>query len=289
MKPRTCLSIGNAGLSAVYDAIDYAKSKDAEFIELRFDMIPETAPLSSVPDRSRNNPEGDFNKDAVLPEIKKIISYAKNKGIKTIGTNRDVSYSANGCISFLDKQRLAKPSGLEIAEKSGRTDLEPERIKFLRAVIELGIDICDIELDILERNVIKNFIEFAHSKKSRVILSVHDFKGRIGLLDTVRLYLDSSYFGADYFKLADTVISEEDAESVSEKNIKMRSIKMTDETAFPEFIIFGMGGKGRITRSSSVIYGSYLAYCSSPYGITAPGQTTPDEFYKMVDFLEASV
>ena len=286
MKPRVCLSIGNTGLSAVYDAVDYAKSKDAEFIELRFDMIAETSPSNNAPDKSRNNPEGYFHKDAVLPEIKKIISYAKNKGIKTIGTNRDASYGANGCVSFLEKQRPAKPSGLEIAGKSGDGGLEPERIKFLRAVIGLGIDICDIELDILERNVIKNFIEFAHSKKSRVILSIHDFKGRIGLLDTVRFYLDSSYFGADYFKLADTVVSEEDAESVSEKNIKIRSIKMTDEKAFPEFIIFGMGEKGRITRASSVIYGSFLAYCSSPYGITAQGQTTPDEFYKTVGFLE---
>ena len=289
MKPRTCLSIGNTGLSAVYDAVDYAKRKDAEFIELRFDMIPETGLSNRPPDKNPKNSSRYFNKDAVLPEIKKIISYAKNKGIKTIGTNRDFSYSANGCISFLDKQRLAKPCGLEIAEKSSGAALEPERIKFLRAVIELGIDICDIELDILERNVIKNFIKFAHSKKSQVILSVNDFKGCIGLLDTVRLYLDSSYFGADYFKLADTVISEEDVESVSEKNIKIRSIKKTDETAFPEFIVFGMGEKGRITRASSVIYGSYLAYCSSPYGITAPGQTTPDEFYKTVDFLEASV
>jgi 3-dehydroquinate dehydratase type I len=288
MKPRTCLSIGNIGLSAVYDAVDYAKSKDAEFIELRFDMISETAPSNNAQDKSRNNPEGYFHKDAVLPEIKKIISYAKSKGIKTIGTNRYSSYGANGCFSFLEKQRLGKPSGLEIAEKGARGALEPERIKFLRATIELGIDICDIELDILERKVIKNFIEFAHSKKSRVILSVHDFNRQIGLLDAVRFYLDSSYFDADYFKLADTVVSEEDAESISEKNIKIRSIKMTDETAFPEFIVFGMGEKGRITRALSVIYGSYLAYCSSPYGITAQGQTTPDEFYKTVGFLEIS-
>jgi len=277
MKPRTCLSVGNTGLSRVYDVVDYAKSKDVEFIELRFDMISETA-------RSK----GHFHKDAVLPEIKKIISYAKNKGIKTIAANRDISYGANACISFLEKQRAAKPSdssGLKIAEKSGDRDSEPERIKFLRDVIELDIDICDIELDVLERNVIKNFIEFAHSKKTQVILSVHDFKGQIGLLDTVRFYLDSSYFGADYFKLSDTVISDEDALSVSEKNIKIRSIKMTEEKAFPEFIIFGMGEKGRITRALSVICGSCFAYCSSPFGITAPGQTTPEEFYKTADFL----
>ncbi len=290
MKPRVCLSIGNTGLSGVYAAIDYAKSKDAEFVELRLDMIAETAPSNRPPDKRSNNSDGDFDKDAVLPEIRKIVSYAKNKEIKIIGTNRDASYGSNRCVSFLKKQRFAKPADLEITEKDGdRGGGEPERIKFLKSVIELGIDICDIEMDILERNVIKDFISFAHSKKSRVILSVHDFNERINLLDTVKYYIDSSYFGADYFKLTDTVISEEDAEGVSEKNIKIRSIKMTDETAFPEFIVFGMGGKGRMTRALSVIYGSYLAYCSSPFGITAPGQTPPDEFYKTVNFLKASV
>jgi 3-dehydroquinate dehydratase type I len=272
MKPRVCLSIGNTGLSGIYAAIDYAKSKYAEFVELRFDMIAETAPSS--------NPDNDSDKSGVLSEIKKIVFYAKNKEIKIIGTNRGASYGSNKCVPFLEKQRFA-----ETAKKHG----EPERIKFLKSVIEFGIDICDIELDILERNVLKDFVDFAHSKKSRVILSVHDFNGRINLLDTVKYYIDSSYFGADYFKLTDTVVSEEDAEGVSEKNIKIRSIKMTDETAFPEFIVFGMGGKGRITRALSVIYGSYLAYCSSPYGITAPGQLPPDEFYKTVGLLEASV
>ena len=294
MKPRVCLSIGNTGLSGVYDAIDFAKSKDVEFIELRFDMIAETARLNRMNGKSGDNSYagsagGNFDEESVLSEIKKIISYAKDKGIKTIGTNRDASYGSNKCVSFLEKQRFAKPVDLAdlnvIEKKSGSGMVEPERIKFLRSVIELGIGICDIEMDILERNVIKNFIEFAHSKKSQVILSVHDFNGRIDLLDAVKYYIDSSYFGADYFKLTDAVVSEEDAEGVSEKNIKIRSIKMTDEAVFPEFIVFGMGGKGRITRALSVIYGSYLAYCSSPYGITAPGQLPPDEFYKTVGFL----
>ncbi len=275
MKPRVCLSIGNTGLSGAYTAIDYAKSKDAEFVELRFDMLAETAPSKPL-----NNPDNGSDKSGVLSEIKKIVSYAKNKEIKIIGTNRDASYGSNKCVPFLEKQRFA-----ETAKKHG----EPERIKFLRSVIELGIDICDIELDILERNVVKDFVDFAHSKKSRVILSVHDFNGRINLLDAVKYYIDSSYFGADYFKLTDTVISEEDAEIVSEKNIKIRSIKETDETAFPEFIVFGMGGKGKTARALSVIYGSYLAYCSSPFGITAPGQTPPDEFYTTVNFLKALV
>jgi 3-dehydroquinate dehydratase type I len=289
------MSIGNTALKETYGAIDYAKSKDVEFIELRFDTIVETSRLNCPDGKSGDNSD----EESVLTEIKKIILYAKDKGIKTIGTNRDAFYESNRRVSFLEKQKFAKRrNDAEIEENGGKSTLnavnningaasqhEPERIKFLKSAIEAGIDICDIELDILERKTIKDFIEFAHSKTTQVILSVHDFNGHIGLLDAVKYYLDSSYFEADYFKLSDTVISDEDVLSVSEKNIKIRSIKSTDEKVFPEFIIFGMGKKGAVTRASSLINGSYLAYCSSPFGITAPGQIEPDDLYETVKFL----
>ena len=290
------MSIGNTVLKETYGAIDYAKSKDVEFIELRFDTIAETSLLNRLDGKSG----GNSDEESVLTEIKKIILYANDKGIKTIGTNRDAFYDSNRRVSFLEKQKFAKRrNDAEIEENGGirslnsrnipdraaETEPEPERIKFLKSAIEAGIDICDIELDILGRKTIKDFIEFAHLKKSQIILSVHDFNGRIGLLDAVKYYLDSSYFGADYFKLSDTVISAEDVLSVSEKNIKIRSIKSTDEKVFPEFIIFGMGKKGAVTRASSLINGSYLAYCSSPFGITAPGQIEPDDLYETVKFL----
>ena len=305
MKPRVCMSIGNTVLKETYGAIDYAKSKDVEFIELRFDTIAETSLLNRRDAKNGDISDagsavGNFNKESVLTEIKKIILYANDKGIKTIGTNRDAFYDSNRRVSFLEKQKFAKRNAdAEIEENGGirslnnrnipdraaETEPEPERIKFLKSAIEAGIDICDIELDILGRKTIKDFIEFAHLKKSQIILSVHDFNGRIDLLDAVKYYLDSSYFDADYFKLSDTVISAEDVLSVSEKNIKIRSIKSTGEKVFPEFIIFGMGKKGAVTRASSLINGSYLAYCSSPLGITAPGQIEPDDLYETVKFL----
>ncbi len=281
MKPRICLSIGNTGLNGVYEAIDYAKSKSAELVELRFDMITETAMLK--------NQNIDSDKSSALTEIKKIISYAKDKKIKIIGTNRDPSYGFNRCVSFLERQVVSESETSEKNLKCGvKETSEPERIKFLRSVMELGIDICDIELDTLKKADIKNLIGFAHSKNSQVILSVHDFNGRIDMLDTVKYYIDSSYFGADYFKITDTAVSEEDAALIVEKNIKIGSIKMSAEEVFPKFIIFGMGEKGKIARALSVINGSYFAYCSSPYGITAAGQTLPEDFYKTVSLLEAS-
>ncbi|MHB1696859.1 MAG: type I 3-dehydroquinate dehydratase [bacterium] len=275
MMPRICLSIGNVGLKDVYAGIDYAKSKGAGFIELRFDMIKETAGA-----RGLSTPD-------ILEEIKKIISYAKDNEIKVIGTNRGLNVNCGGSVSVFKRQSdLKMPESTESGKNitggknCGLAD-KADRIEFLKSVIGVGADICDIELDILERHTIKDFVDFAHSKNSKVILSVHDFNGQVDLLAAIGFYIDSRYLGADYFKLADTVTSESDIPGILEKNMRLQSIKMTDKDFFPEFIVFGMGEKGKATRAFSLVYGSYLAYCSSPYGITAPGQVGIDYFNEM--------
>jgi 3-dehydroquinate dehydratase type I len=272
MKPKICLSIGNTPLKGAYAEIDYAKSNGADYVELRFDMIHETSGMDGFDEA----------------EIKKIISYAKESGIKTIGTKRDASCGFNRHKFFSESCPAAEGNAaMELIQERER--LEPERIKFLKSIIDLGIDICDIELDILNKAVIKDFTCFAHSRNAEVILSVHDFEGEISLLDAIKYYIDSSYLGADYFKLADMAVSETNASGILEKNIKISSIKNSDETAFPEFIIFGMGKKGSVTRPLSIIYGSYFAYCASPSGITAPGQMSPDDFYGTLKLLKASL
>lgn len=272
MNPKICISIGNTDLNGAYSGIDYAKSNGAGFVELRFDMIAETALMAK------------FNPDASLEKIKKIISYAKANGIKLIGTYRDEFCGLKRHVSLLEGRRFSETTaetGKDI-KATVKENNPPARIKFLKSAIEAGIDICDIELDILKSWVIKDFVDFAHYKNSEVILSVHDFHGQIGLQSAIKYYIDSCYFGADYFKLADTVVSENDAAKVMEKNVQINSIKTAYESAFPEFIVFGMGEKGKITRAFSIIYGSYLAYCSSPIGTTAPGQTDIAGFREMV-------
>ncbi|HEC24986.1 MAG TPA: type I 3-dehydroquinate dehydratase [bacterium] len=252
--PRICISVGNVGLNDIYAIIDYAKSKEIKFVEFRFDTIKETADADK------------FDDPIVLGKVGKLISYAKDMGVKTIGTNRSAGFNVNRVTSVFKRQ-----------QKNG-ISIDLRRIGFLKSVVESGIDICDAELDISERHITKDFVDFAHSKNSKVILSVHDFGGQVDLPTAIRFYIDSLYLGADYFKLADTVISESDVPCVLEKNRTLHSIKMTDTDSFPEFIVFGMGEKGKITRALSLIYGSYLAYCSSPYGATAPGQTEAEDF-----------
>lgn len=188
---------------------------------------------------------------SVTEKIAKLASYAKDKGINLIGTKRAKDSTAMANIV---------------------------RIEFLKSLIEIGFPFIDIELDVIERHLIKDFILFAHSKKSKVILSVHNFNKSLDVQTAIQYYIDSSYFGADYFKMADTAYSRADAISTLEKNQKLAGIKMSDLSAFPDFIVFSMGDKGRITRVLSLIYGSSFAYCSSPSGATAPGQIGIDEF-----------
>lgn len=240
--PEVCLSVGSASLDAIFSDIDYANSKGAGFLEIRFDL----------PNEIENGGMQDVSDASFVLKLSELAAYAKNKNIKLIATKR---------------------------AKSGESqNLNAAKIKFLKVCIENGFSFADIEIDIIERPLIKDFIDFAHRKKSKVILSVHNFNKPIDIQTTLQYYLDASYFGADCFKMADTANSGEDIINIIEKNQKLADIKASDSSAFPDFVVFGMGDKGKITRVLSLFYGSSFAYCSSPSGHTAPGQFEVDEF-----------
>ncbi len=261
MNRKICISVGNTELDRIYADIDYAKTVNAGFVELRFDTIKETKETQDV---------DEFHRTPVFEKIEKIISYGKALGIKIIGTKRGAGFGPGRNISSLK----------EIACE------EFQRIKFLKYLIEAGIYACDIELDIVRRPAVKDFTVYAHDMGSKVILSVHDFSKQIDLMSTVRFYIDAHYFGADCFKLADVVISDKDVTAVLEKNQTVQSIRAAAPVSFPAFTIFGMGEKGTATRILSLIYGSEMAYCSSQSGATAPGQVSAEEFYAMMNFAE---
>ncbi len=244
--PEICLSVGNTTLDGIFSDIDYAKNKGAGFLEIRFDLI------KGIKDkRSSNAGSAGLSGASMISSIKALASYAKNKGINLIGAKRP---------------------------EDDALSIDIARIGFLKSLIEMGFPFIDIELDAVERRLIKDFILFAHSKKSKVILSVHNFNESLDMQTAIQYYLDSSYFDADYFKMADTANSNEDAINTLEKNQKLAKIKMSDLSAFPDFVVFSMGDKGKITRVLSLLYGSSFAYCSSPSGVTAPGQMMVDEF-----------
>lgn len=248
--PEFCISAGNVALNDLYGEIDYARQQSAGLIEIRFDSIPETS--------AEEIDEPDFK--FLSEELKKIFSYAKKSGLKIIGTKRPANYANK-------KENTREP------EKNSL-----KRIDFFKHIAGTGLDFIDLELDAVERHLIYDFIKFTSRQNIKTILSVHNFTKTVSLEKTIRYYLDSGFFNAGYFKMADTVKNQKEALQSIEKNIELSKIKNKSEGQFPDFVVFGMGEEGKSTRVTSVLYGSSFSYCSSLSGATAPGQMSAGEF-----------
>lgn len=296
-----CVSFGNAGLVRIREEIDSLKNRGVGLIELRFDIIDETAPLCRSSDITAIP-------GLVMDEIKKTIQAAANLGLKTIAAYRSPSFNTHATVGFLEKTTHILSSAINYeqcdkdnaslsqkCEFSDNSILDksnsdkhafPCRINFLKLLAEETlIDIMDIELDELDRSVIKRFVDFIHGKGKKAILSVHNFNGKIDEASAVKYYIDSRYFKADFFKLVDSVSTPEDATLEIEKNHKLLSVKSTEPALFPSFIVFGMGEKGVATRVLSSMNGSEFSYCSSLLGNTAAGQISVDDFNRLYEGL----
>ncbi len=256
VKPDICVCAGNVELKHLFKEIDYAYGVGAKYLEVRFDLIEETA-------------EEAFSAHRLIAlerVISGINSYAKGKGIGLIGTKRPKDYMKN---------RLMPQK-----EDAGKTEYDPGRLIFLKSLTGIGMDLVDLELDAVSPHYVFDFVRFAHSNNSRVILSAHNFSGIIDLEETIMYYMDCAYFGGDFLKIADTVKSKDDALITISKNLKLKKIRQADHASFPEYIVFSMGEEGKTTRMLSLKAGSSFAYCSSPSCATAPGQYNAPEFYE---------
>lgn len=281
--PSICISIGNIPLgnmpfTEIFKAIEYAKNKNASCIEIRFDLIK------------------DLQNYLIYDNISKIISYANEQNIVIIATKRNTLpipdyYNGKNTIAMNDNNNneINTESILKNNHKNkdcNNTINNPNnKLSFLKTLIKMGIKAIDIELDIIEKPLIVDFVKFAHSNKAEVILSVHDFNSSMDSHKALQYYLESSYFGADFFKMAVMAQTDKDSLDILSLCAKINHIMLLDRQNNPKFIIFDMGEKGKLTRLLSLKYGSFLSYCSSPYGITAPGQIDIDSFRRLYDLI----
>ncbi len=275
-KPRICASIGNIEISKVISVMEHAANNNFSCVEIRFDLLTDL------------QEELLFSK--YLPEI---ISCGEKFNLPVIATRRNIynKYDTNN----LNGRNINKEAKNDYKNYTATTEnidkntaedklAATNKLSFLKKLIDNGIKTVDIEQDTIERYLIAEFIEFAHSKNSEVILSVHDFNSFINLKKAMQFYIEASYLKADFFKMAALIASKQEVLDILSICNKINELRNSDIENYPEFIIFGMGDKGKLTRILSLNYGSFLAYCSINDGLsTAPGQIDIDTFNRIYE------
>ena len=190
-KPCICASIGSIETSKVISAVEYAINNNYSCVEIRFDLL------------------NDFNEELLFNKyLQEIIFYSKKFNFPIIATKRNIYKDAN------------------IIEN--KSDIIIDKLSFLKKLINNGIKTVDIEQDTTDKYLIADFIEFAHSKNSEVILSVHDFNSFIDLEKAMQFYIEASCLKADFFKMAAIITSKQEALDILSICDKINEIRNSD-------------------------------------------------------------
>lgn len=113
-------------------------------------------------------------------------------------------------------------------------------------------------------------------KKTKVILSFHDYQMTPSLEELAKVYRSAVEAGADIVKIVTTAYTTEDALRVLDLYRLLREGRMG--TSKVPLIAFAMGDSGRFSRLEAVSLGSPFIYCAlrRKY-VLAPGMFTVDE------------
>ena len=151
---------------------------------------------------------------------------------------------------------------------------EPERLKKLKAAIDMGAAYIDIEVDTTDffKDTVSNY---AAKKKCKVIVSYHnDEKTPLkGELEHIVEWCKGC--SPDVIKIACRSRSDKD-------NARLLGLLDCDF----KMVVIGMGAKGKITRMLAPQLGAFCTYVSfSEKTKTAPGQMTKEELCRIQNFL----
>lgn len=145
---------------------------------------------------------------------------------------------------------------------------DDEKINLLQQGIDLGVKYVDVSI-FTKSSCIKKLL--LHKKKSKVILSFHDFC-YTPTLQKLKVQVDRMRkFNSDIIKIAVYPQSTKDIITIFALAQYLRSIKQ-------EFILIGMGDRGQCTRIFAPLIGSSFVFVSPSQGKeTASGQMTQGE------------
>lgn len=204
----------------------------------------------------------------------------QDTGIQDI---KDIGEALVRTLDFLRKQ-IAVPLIFTIrtVAEGGQVQLEKDHYYYLNvATAATGFaDFIDIEVfdgpeNIDEQTVLK-FIEYAHQKDTRVLLSSHNFHRTPEKEELLASLIAMQDLGADMAKLAVMPDTQVDVFRLMEVAAFMR-----DHLAEIPFIVISMGAMGAGSRICAGQYGSAVTFASGK-GLAAPGQIPADELEKLM-------
>ncbi len=153
---------------------------------------------------------------------------------------------------------------------------EKERLRILEEALDLGADYVDVEVRSRE-SCLKSLAAYGriNRKKTRIILSYHDFQGTPSFSVLKRVCDRMNQWGTEVLKIVTFAQSWED-------NLKVLSLISYARRRKTSLIAFCMGEHGKISRVMAPLMGIPWTYASFDQGqASAPGQLTAQEMRKI--------
>ena len=149
-----------------------------------------------------------------------------------------------------------------------------ERVKELKAAIDMGATYVDIEVESTDEFK-EEVIVHADKKKCKIIVSYHNYEKTPSKEELKHIVEWCKCSSPDVIKIACYSRSDRD-------NARLLGLLDSDF----KMIVIGMGSKGTITRVLAPKLGAFCSYVTlSEKTKTAPGQLTKEELEKILDGL----
>lgn len=150
-----------------------------------------------------------------------------------------------------------------------------EQNKILQVGNNLGFNYLDIDFDLANKITIQN-------KKSKFILSYHNFKKTPDFKELDSIAAHMSHFKPDVLKFAVMINTQTDVKTLFQLLINKKENE--------NMIILGMGDQGKITRLLAPLLGGYLTFASLEEEKSESGQIAfqamKNFYYKLYEILD---
>ena len=168
------------------------------------------------------------------------------------------------------------------ANEGGEKSIEDNVYLALNKIVaESGnADLVDVEI-FMEKDMVKNIIEYAHQNNVKVIASNHDFYKTPDQKEIVARLKMMQDMGADILKIAVMPQSKKDVLTLLAATEEMA------DCAKQPLVTMSMSGQGVISRLSGEVFGSAMTFGAAKKA-SAPGQIPVQELKKILDILHHS-